>query len=384
MNENLSDIELIELIKNVFPNYKPEDKMAVLIDFPRQESDDSEKWRERREIAKDWVNILNNNIDKLGLSAVSLIGYPAVSANNGDLPVDCFDITNLRLPKTANELITDNKISFKNIFKNYKILIAITQLSATAPLKNNAKKYNFRAATMPGFSKEMIPALRINYEKVANNVRFIREKLDKAEYAEVIFRINDREEIKTIFDLRFRKAHESSGRFPDLGTAGNLPSGEAYIVPYEGEFEEESKTNGIIPVQINNDIVYYKVKNNRALEVGGEGEEVEKEADHLKREPAYGNIAELGFGVLYDFGLKPIGEILLDEKLGFHIAFGRSDHFGGQIGPKDFSSPEEVIHLDRIYIKEIQPLVIVKELTLFYDNSKEIIIKNNKILTPRI
>jgi hypothetical protein len=381
MKENLSDIELIELIKNVFPNYELQDKIAILIDFPHTEDKDNKDWIERREIAKEWINILKDNIAKLNLSEISLIGYPAVSANNGDLPEYCFDITNSQLPKTAEELIKNRKISFDNLFDNYKIFIAMTQLSATAPLKNNAKKYNFRAATMPGFSKEMIPALRINYEKVAKNVKLIKEKLDKAEYAEVIFNTKDKEEIKTIFDLRFRKAHESSGRFPKIGTAGNLPSGEAYIVPYEGEFEEESKTNGIIPVQINNDIVYYRVKNNRVIEVKGEGKEVEKEAEHLKREPAYGNIAELGFGVLYDFGLKPIGEILLDEKLGFHIAFGRSDHFGGQIGPKDFTSPEEVIHLDRIYIKEIQPFVIIKELTLVYNDSKEIIIKNNKILT---
>jgi len=65
-------------------------------------------------------------------------------------------------------------------------------------------------------------------------------------------------------------------------------------------------------------------------------------------------MAELGFGVLKDFGILPVGKILQDEKLGFHIAFGRSEHFGGIIGPDDFSSPEEVIHLDRIYISATQ------------------------------
>jgi len=57
--------------------------------------------------------------------------------------------------------------------------------------------------------------------------------------------------------------------------------------------------------------------------------------------------------------LKPTGSILLDEKLGLHIAFGRSDHFGGSVGPSDFSSPDAVIHLDRVFIPETQPQVRV-------------------------
>ena len=92
-------------------------------------------------------------------------------------------------------------------------------------------------------------------------------------------------------------------------------------------------------------------------------------------------MAELGFGILGDFGLEPIDEILLDEKLGFHIAFGRSDHFGGIIGPEDFTSAEQVVHLDRIYIPATQPRILVKSIVLGYANNREeIILKNGKYL----
>jgi hypothetical protein len=47
------------------------------------------------------------------------------------------------------------------------------------------------------------------------------------------------------------------------------------------------------------------------------------------------------------------------RKLGLHIAFGRRDHFGGQVGPKDFSGPEAVIHIDRVYVPDTQPDVKV-------------------------
>ncbi len=81
------------------------------------------------------------------------------------------------------------------------------------------------------------------------------------------------------------------------------------------------------------------------------------------------------------FGIAPIGEVLLDEKLGLHIAFGRSDHFGGAVGPKDFSSPQEVIHLDRIYIPATQPRILVKSIILGYENNQtEMIMENGKYL----
>ena len=105
-----------------------------------------------------------------------------------------------------------------------------------------------------------------------------------------------------------------------------------------------------------------------------DGPESEREADHIGREPAYANLSELGLGVLGDFGLKPTGSILLDEKLGLHLAFGRSDHFGGTVGPDDFSTPDAVIHLDRVFIPETQPRVTVKEVRLLGPELDRVII----------
>jgi hypothetical protein len=119
-----------------------------------------------------------------------------------------------------------------------------------------------------------------------------------------------------------------------------------------------------LPVQLGDEVVVYAVEANRAVRVLTEGEASRSEAEKLAAEPAYANLAELGFGVLGDFGLSPVGSILLDEKLGLHVAFGRSDHFGGTIGPTDFSAPETVVHIDRVYISESQPRVTVQEVAL--------------------
>jgi leucyl aminopeptidase (aminopeptidase T) len=168
-----------------------------------------------------------------------------------------------------------------------------------------------------------------------------------------------------MLDLRHRRGTASGGLFPRNGAAGNLPSGETYIVPYEGEIEDDpSRSSGTLPVQFEDEVVVYRIVDNRAVEVLSQGRRSDEERRAVTDEPAYANLAELGLGVLDDFGLEPTGSILLDEKLGLHIAFGRSDHFGGQVAPADFSAPDKVVHIDRVYIEAIQPRVQVVSVTL--------------------
>ena len=379
--EKLSGDELINLVQSVFPSFPDDRKLGILVDVPRNPEDDKSSWKERRTIAEGWFETIKDRSNALGLEGVNLIAYPDVGSNNADLPETAFLIRD-KLPSYADGLPdAGEEVRFDSIFTQFQLFLAPTQYSTTAPLKNAAKRYGFRAATMPGFSPKMIPALRIDYNEVSRRVGIIKEKLDLAEWAEVIFTDDQDNTYKMFFDLRFRNGHLSPGRFPQKSTAGNLPSGETYIVPYEGEKGEKTQTEGILPVQIGNEIVRFTVFENRAVSVEGDGKAADAERDHLLREPAYGNMAELGFGVLSDFGLEPIDEILLDEKLGFHVAFGRSDHFGGAVSPQDFSSPREVIHLDRIYIPATQPRITVESIVLGYENEDtETIMHNGEYL----
>lgn len=385
--EKLSTEEIINLIKSVFPLFPGDKRLGILVDVPRDPAQDQANWKQRRRIAEDWFGVFRESTADIGLEAVTLIAYADVGSNNADLPESGFYIRQ-QLPEAAGQLKEfGSETPFDTIFSDHQLFLAPTQYSATAPLKVAAKKFGFRAATMPGFSPAMIPALRIDYNEVARRVQLLKERLDPALWADVDFVVDGKKEYHIHFDLRFRQGHLSPGRFPQAGTAGNLPSGETYIVPYEGELAEKSQTEGTLPVQVNGDIALFTVRENRALSVSGiDGDRVtpviQAEIDHLGQEPAYGNMAELGFGVLGDFGLQPINEILLDEKLGFHIAFGRSDHFDGAVGPGDFSSPQAVIHLDRIYIPATQPRITVRSVVLGYENDKseEIIQKGNYLI----
>jgi len=362
--EELSGEALAALIERVFRPRASDHGAAVLVDLPDRTRGDTPDWRERREMAAQWARRLAPLQQRLGLK-VDLYLYRNVRTNNADLPRGAWLHGEGPLPASADALDPLAEVPFSDIFRAHSILIAITELSPTAPLKLAAKQFGFRAATMPGFSPAMIPSLRLDYEEINRRVTRLKELLDRAEGADFVFAVDQGVQYRLFLDLRHRLGHASGGLLHDPGTAGNLPSGEAYIVPYEGEVQGmPSGSAGRLPVQFGQEVVVYEIEQNNAVRVEGAGEFARQEAEHLLREPAYGNIAELGLGVLADFGVKPCGSLLLDEKLGLHIAFGRSDHFGGQVGPGRFSRPEEVVHIDRVYLPSVQPLVHVRRADL--------------------
>ena len=357
MSEALNAAELSALVARVFlPT--PEDRfLGIMIDLPDEKVPDDAAWAARRTIASEWVELLENQASTLGYHTHLLL-YPNVGTNNGDLPDRCWIHAGGPVPGTAAALGHAAAVPMSEVFDTHPMLMAITKFSSTAPLKMAARTHSMRAATMPGFSADMIPALRLDYTEVNRRVDILKDLLDRATGADFVFRHPEGEDHLHL-DLRHRTGHASGGLLPKRGVAGNLPSGESYIVPYEGEREgDPSRSEGVLPVQLGTEVVRYHVVENKAIEVLTRGPLSAREAALLAREPAYANIAELGLGVLAAFGVKPIGAVLLDEKLGLHIAFGRSEHFGGQVGPDAFSSPEAVVHIDRVYVPETQPDVV--------------------------
>lgn len=368
MSEKLSRNELVALVERVFHPVAEDRNLAILVDLPSQSNPDNADWKARRQMTADWVNLLQTDSSSLDLRA-QLYVYESVRANNAGLPCQAWVSAGGSVPEDCEEAQNLPMVAFDALLKENSIVLAPTEFSATAPLKLLAKAYGFRAATMPGFSATMIPALRIDYSEVNRRVDALKVLLDKATSASLIFKVDDGEEFNLTMDLRFRMAHASGGLIREPGTAGNLPSGETYIVPYEGEIPgQKSLTSGFLPVQFGSDVVIYEIDENRARTVAGEGRVAERETERLKAEPAYANLAELGFGVLADFGIEPCGSVLLDEKLGLHIAFGRSDHFGGQVGPEQFSTPDAVIHIDRVYLPSLQPRIHVSRVELHDDS----------------
>ena len=154
----------------------------------------------------------------------------------------------------------------------------------------------------------------------------------------------------------------------------HLPAGEVYTCPNE---ESNSKTQGEIPAVFNNDQVVFIIKNNQVIDVQGDSPVAQELRNTFKSEPALRNIAEVAIGCNDKAAVT--GNVLEDEKAGFHWAYGRSDHIGGKVGVSSFSSPEKVYHLDIVYAKG-NPIVCQKLDFIFPDNTRKTMIKNGELL----
>lgn len=368
----LSADALRDLFRTVFHPRPSDAVLTLIVDVPDAAVPDTEEWRARRLLAYNWWITTIAVKHDLGLESVDILYYPNVGSANNDLPATFYHWGGRPDALDAGLLVADGvPIPRDDVFDRTDLIVALTEFSATAPCKLLAKRHHFRGTTMPGFSPSMIPALRIDYDTINRRILAFKTRLDGAERERFVFRARG---ARYAFeaDLRHRSATASSGLFHDDHVVGNLPSGEAYIVPYEGEREGDgSRSAGEVPVQFGDEIVVYRIEANRAVAVEGSGPACDRERAALASEPAYGNIAEIGHGILGDFGCTAVGNLLMDEKLGLHIAFGRSDHFGGAVSPASFHDPRRVVHIDRVYVPSLQPDIDVEEVTLFYPDGRE-------------
>ncbi|MEN8165729.1 MAG: hypothetical protein ABFS37_16490, partial [Acidobacteriota bacterium] len=204
MKEELSADELTDLIQRVFSPTSDDRAIAILVDLPDAALPDHEHWRERRDMAAGWARQLAAASDRHGLQ-VSLVLYRNARANNADLPemMTVWDPSH-PLPETADELLGFPGISTGEVLTRHQLAMAPTELSATAPLKMLCPKFGCRAATMPGFSPEMVPALRLDYTEVNRRVTILKELLDRALAADFVFEADGPETFDLHLDLRHR------------------------------------------------------------------------------------------------------------------------------------------------------------------------------------
>jgi leucyl aminopeptidase (aminopeptidase T) len=235
----------------------------------------------------------------------------------------------------------------------------------------------FRAASMPRVAPEMeSTALAADYAHVARSCERLRERLAKAQTAEIEFSTGD----QFVVDFRFRVADVDDGYLHRDAPAPrliNLPSGEAFIAPYEGERDAPSLTSGVLPLPYENEIVRLRVNRNRVEEVLGDNAPSRKLRDFLFADPGRRNIAEFGLGCNPE--ARVWGNVLEDEKAGPHIALGRSEHIGGATGPDAFNDPRHVWHEDFVYARE-SPIQMRKLTLVDAAGHRELLFENGSYI----
>jgi hypothetical protein len=349
-----------QLLVDVFSPQAGE-KVLVVVDVPRTGIPDNAGWKDRREMAEEWRLSFEYLAGWLDITVHPLMTYEATGAHNGPLP--------------ETGMIAGATTTFEQILFDSNIVVAMTEFSATAPLSQFVERNRqLRVASMPTVSRSMEQtALAADYVDVARKANILADLLDRAVGAEVRFS-SDHE---MYFDLRFRSARADDGQLhadKEGERIINLPSGEAYIAPYEGEREGEvSLTEGMLPVECApGDTAVGRVVENRVVEVIGDGPCAKEGRDMLAVDQALANVAELGLGV--NDKAVVTGNVLEDEKvMGMHWALGRSDHIGGVIGPEDFQASENVLHQDFVYPAG-GPIEISSLILFFEDGTSEQII----------
>lgn len=356
------DVE--RLLEDVFQLQEGE-IVTVVIDLPHDDISDNPEWQERREMAGQWREAAARLGKRLGFTVNPMLSYPATGANNANLP--------------ETGWLEGEEVDLREVLLGSTLVLAMTEYSATAPLSELAEeKEDFRAASMPGILKRMEEtSLSADYTEVARRCQVIEEAMTGAELVDVLFSTGHR----CFFDVRHRTPEVDDGflpRFKEGDRIINLPSGETFVVPYESEIEgDPTWTAGIIPVMEEGELVLFHITDNRVMVVEGDGAVAERYASHFAEDPARTNIAEVAFGV--NEKAVVTGNVLEDEKAGFHWAFGRSDHLGGVTGVDAFASEETVVHQDIVYAKG-NPVQVRRAVVVHPDGRTVEIIRDGEYL----
>ena len=298
---------------------------------------------------------------ELGMTGGEMFAYRYTYGSNLDMADEVWDAE-------GKELSLD-----RDIYTNYDIVLCVSTWSATAPLTEKCKKFNFRGATMHGMNDVILNSgLAVDYQEVSDDAEKMRKALTNANEVEIDFELEDGIILTAWLGLGGQDAQKSHGLCrgtnPDIA---NLPAGEVYFVPRDarGKFpmKYEDGTLGVLDVE-NRDVV-------RSTLIEGNQSTIDEHNARLADDPMTGTLGELGFGTQ----VLPVSyQDIQDEKvLGTcHLATGRDDHLGGDIVPGMFKKHENSTHDDILFAPHKTPNFNVKEVRMIWDDRTEVVIEN--------
>ena len=331
------------------------DIVTVMVDLPHDKIPDTPEWEARRRMAEEWRQEMARFGGKYGVKVNPMVSYEATGMSNSELPVTGFQ--------------EGRRVRLEDSGRDSTIILSMPEFSASAPLVGFTRIYgNLRVASLPGVTRAMQETgLSADYSKIARTCTRLAQLFDRSEAIEVLFSTGD----TCTFDKSDHKPAIKDDGILHPGQGGeefrfrNLPSGEVFIAPNENP---DSKTQGTIPVSYGSEIAIFVVQNNQVIDVRGEGPMATKKRKEFREEKALRNIAEVAIGC--NDRAVVTGNILEDEKAGFHWAYGRSDHVGATVDPQAFSAPDKVFHQDSVYTRG-NPIVCKRLDFIFTDGTRK-------------
>ena len=216
------------------------------------------------------------------------------------------------------------------MMKQVDVVVCPTAKSLThTDARREAVKVGTRVGTMPGITVEtMIRCLNADYEKIISLTDFVIAKLQNVKNVRVV----TAKGTDVTMPIEGRNVLPSKGVLRKKGESGNLPSGEAYLAPWEDRSNGRVVIDGSMAgIGMLDEPIVIEVVNGYAEKItgGAQAKQLEETFNKVGRDSRA--VAEFGVGTNYKAILT--GQILEDEKVygTIHIAFGNNITMGGRI-----------------------------------------------------
>ena len=216
------------------------------------------------------------------------------------------------------------------LMATFDVALCPTSKSLThTDARRAASARGVRIATLPNVTEEiMVRCMGADYHAIAARTARLCALMEQTS----VIRVTAPGGTDVTLPIAGRHAHASSGLFREKGQWGNLPTGEAYLAPLEGQSQGVVVVDGSMagigmlkaPIRIT-------IENGLATAIEG-GEDAARLRDLVAPFGDAGhNVAEFGIGT-NDKAIVT-GVILEDEKVmgTIHIAFGDNKSMGGTV-----------------------------------------------------
>ncbi|WP_455278231.1 aminopeptidase [[Eubacterium] cellulosolvens] len=290
------------------------ERLLVITDFPS-----SHDWRILN--IKSLEDMLKRNLLARSIADIAERRFPGCKIS--------FKI----FPSTGRNSAEPEK-TVEAILKKYDVILAITTYSIThTDARQSATKMGARIASMPSVLADMFyegGSMTADYVKIASETIRLTKILNTTS----LIRISTQTGTDLFFSVKGRKGLSDTGILDSRGDWGNLPAGEAYIVPVEGT------ANGIVIIEdgwfpdLKRKMKLIFESGNLVKIVGGG--EVSKTLMNLIRPKSKADpylarrcLAEFGIGTNPKAARRD--NVLEAEKIKgtIHIAIGDNSHMGG-------------------------------------------------------
>jgi aminopeptidase len=232
------------------------------------------------------------------------------------------------LPRRSNG--EEPPVEVAELMARFDVVLGATSKSLThTDARRAASAAGARVATLPNVTEAiLVRCMNADYGEIAERTNRICELMARAS----VIRVTAPAGTDITMPMAGRRALASTGLLREKGQWGNLPTGEAYLAPLEGQSQGVVVVDGSMAgIGMTTTPIRIVVEDGYATEITG-GAEAEKLVGLLEPHGRDARtVAEFGIGT-NDRAILT-GVILEDEKVmgTIHIAFGDNKSMGGSV-----------------------------------------------------